>query len=170
MVDKVSNWERSARAKYIASQAIGVTVYSHVFNSNPAINDANLLILDDAHAAEQYVSGPWTLSIDRQKNEAAYLDVLSAAADGLDPAVSWWQASSGTRQPDRCTRSPHRHSFCCLHNVALGFQHCDCGWQLGPCQAFGWQRNVALLVCAREQPISRRHRRRHRPSGTIVRS
>lgn len=88
MVDKVSNWERSARAKYIASQAIGVTVYSHVFNSNPAINDANLLILDDAHAAEQYVAGPWTLSIDRQKNEAAYLDVLSAAADGLDPAVS----------------------------------------------------------------------------------
>lgn len=88
LIDKVATWDRSARAKYTASQAIGVTVYSHVFNSNPAISDADLLILDDAHAAEQYVSGPWTLTIDRQMNEPAYLDVLSAAADGLDPTIS----------------------------------------------------------------------------------
>lgn len=99
LIDKVSTWDRSARAKYSAGQAIGVTVYSHVFNSNPAISDADLLILDDAHAAEQYVSGPWTLAIDRQKNEPAYLDVLSAAADGLDPTIT-------DRLRDR-TESPH---------------------------------------------------------------
>ncbi|MFE7352478.1 DEAD/DEAH box helicase [Streptomyces sp. NPDC057543] len=86
LIDRVSSWNRADRARYEAAEAVAVSVYSHVFNSNPALDNANLLVLDDAHAAEGYVANPWRLTISRQ-DESAYLDVLSALEPALDPLV-----------------------------------------------------------------------------------
>jgi hypothetical protein len=87
LIGKVRTWNTADRARYTAANAIAVSVYHHVFNSNPAINDAQLLLLDDAHAAESAVAGPWSLEIDRGNEGSAYFDVLSALADALDPLV-----------------------------------------------------------------------------------
>ena len=38
-----------------------------------------MLLLDDAHAAEGYVAGPWSLEINRDE-ASAYEDVLSVGA------------------------------------------------------------------------------------------
>lgn len=81
------NWNPAERSRYTTANAVAVSVYSHVFNSNPAINDAELLLLDDAHAAESAVAGPWSLSIDRDHQDAVYGDILSAIAPALDPLV-----------------------------------------------------------------------------------
>lgn len=86
LIDRVASWNRADRARYDGAEAIAVSVYSHVFNSNPALHNANLLVLDDAHAAEGYVAKPWHLTISRQ-DESAYLDVLSALEPALDPLV-----------------------------------------------------------------------------------
>lgn len=87
LIGKVKKWNQADRARYTGADAIAVSVYSHVFNSNPGLNDAQLLLLDDAHAAESAVAGPWSLTISRETEPSAYFDVLSALADALDPLI-----------------------------------------------------------------------------------
>lgn len=97
LTGRVRTWSPSDRTRYTAGKALAVSVYTHVFNSSPALDDAQLLLLDDAHAAEQSVAAPWSLSIDR--SSSAYLDVLSVLSDAFDPLViSRLRTSSPDRQ------------------------------------------------------------------------
>lgn len=97
LIGKVRDWNPSDRARYTAGDAVAVSVYSHVFNSNPALDDAQLLILDDAHAAEGAVAGPWSLAVDR--DEGAYRDILAVLAGAFDPlVVQRLQSDSPDRQ------------------------------------------------------------------------
>ncbi|OJY48109.1 helicase C-terminal domain-containing protein [Pseudonocardia sp. 73-21] len=86
-IDKVKVWSPADRVRYDRADAVAVSVYSHVFNSNPALDNAQLLLLDDAHAAEGYVASPWKVEISRSEHPSAYQDVLSALRDALDPFV-----------------------------------------------------------------------------------
>ena len=94
----VTDWNRAYRAQYTSAAAVAVTTYAHVFNSNPAINDAACLILDDAHGASGYVGKPWSLDVDRDKEATVYQDVLALIAPALDPLVvaRFQSASPGT--------------------------------------------------------------------------
>jgi hypothetical protein len=85
LIGQVTDWNPADRARYSSGEAIAVSVYSHVFNSNPALDNSEYMILDDAHAAEGYVSKPWSIVLDRK--ESAYMEVLSALSDALDPLV-----------------------------------------------------------------------------------
>jgi hypothetical protein len=71
-------------AKYRTKAAVAVTTYSNLFNVNPVIRDADLLIFDDAHGGEQFVSSMWTVSIKRHTDAQLFNDVLSA----LSPAMT----------------------------------------------------------------------------------
>lgn len=84
LINKVTTWNPAERAKYETAKAVAVTVYHHVFNTNPGIENANLLILDDAHAAAGAVVNPWTVSIDRT---SVYADLLSTVREAFSPAV-----------------------------------------------------------------------------------
>ncbi|MFF5079432.1 DEAD/DEAH box helicase [Actinoplanes sp. NPDC000266] len=86
LIGKVRAWNMADRSRYSSADAIAVSVYSHVFNTNPALGDAQMLLLDDAHAADSYVAGPWSLDIQRDQN-SAYEDVLSALNAAVDPLV-----------------------------------------------------------------------------------
>lgn len=89
-------WPEADRLRYASAGAIAVTTYWSVFNSNPPLSDAQLLILDDAHAAENAVSAPWSVTIER--TDAAYASVLSVLEDALDPlVVARLRADSGGR-------------------------------------------------------------------------
>jgi hypothetical protein len=44
-------YQKADRSRYTSADAITISVYSHVFNVNPALDDAQVLLLDDAHAA-----------------------------------------------------------------------------------------------------------------------
>lgn len=57
---KYSNVDAS---KYESCETIAITTYSSLFNSNPYFQDADVLIFDDAHAAENYVSSCWSIEI-----------------------------------------------------------------------------------------------------------
>ncbi|WPP32274.1 DEAD/DEAH box helicase [Streptomyces sp. CL7] len=102
LVNPVKTWNPAHQAQYEAGEAIAVSVYSHVFNSNPALDNAGMLVLDDAHAAEGYVASPWSLSISRKTEESAYLDVLSALKPALDPLVD-----TRLRAPETDDSSPY---------------------------------------------------------------
>ncbi|WP_406401854.1 DEAD/DEAH box helicase [Streptomyces uncialis] len=87
LTGRVPTWNQAERAQFDSGRAVAVSVYSHVFNSNPALVGADLLVLDDARAAEGYVAGPWSLKIPRSHYESAYKDVLSTLSSALDPLV-----------------------------------------------------------------------------------
>jgi replicative superfamily II helicase len=66
-----AQYDPTASADWQSAEAIGVTTYSSLFNTNPFFSDANLIILDDAHSAENYVSAFWSLLIEKIQPGAA---------------------------------------------------------------------------------------------------
>ena len=68
---------------YASSKAVAITVYSHVFSTNPAFDDAPAPLFDDAHAAESYVAEAWAVQIGY--DNPVYDDLLDEVRDGLDP-------------------------------------------------------------------------------------
>lgn len=79
---RVKNYAPKDRAAYRLGDHVAVTNYSSLFNTNPFFNDADVLILDDAHAAEGYVASNWSISIYRYIPEYTpiFLAVLAVVA------------------------------------------------------------------------------------------
>jgi hypothetical protein len=61
---------------YATGNAITITTYSSVFNNKPRLKDANCLILDDAHSAEDYIASMWTMTVDRYDQKDVYSAIL----------------------------------------------------------------------------------------------
>ncbi|MFD4243686.1 DEAD/DEAH box helicase [Streptomyces sp. NPDC058525] len=70
-------------ARYEGADVVAVTVYSHVFNTNPAFPDAQSLLFDDAHAAENYVADAWAVEIPATVDQ--FTSLLDVFGDDLDP-------------------------------------------------------------------------------------
>jgi len=60
------------KSSYHSADTVAVATYSSLFNTNPFFSDAEVIILDDAHAAENYISKAWSLRIDRFNVGATY--------------------------------------------------------------------------------------------------
>ncbi|MFS0726292.1 DEAD/DEAH box helicase [Paenibacillus sp. 1P07SE] len=73
----------SDKSKYNDGEAIAVTTYSSLFNTNPFFHNPQFIILDDAHASENYLVKYWSLSISRFNHEAVYRQLLEIIKDGL---------------------------------------------------------------------------------------
>lgn len=84
LVGRHSDWPAAAHAAYDAAQAVAVTTYSSIFNSNPHLAEADLVLFDDAHAGEQYVGEAYAVELNRWKNPSEYSTVLNAVAPALD--------------------------------------------------------------------------------------
>jgi RAD3-like DEAD/DEAH box helicase len=78
-----SQWDLRQVTHYSAAEAVAVTVYSHIFNINSHLSDAQTLVFDDAHAAEGFLAEAWALTIDR--NHLAYKDLFDALGANIDP-------------------------------------------------------------------------------------
>ena len=72
-VGQSKDYDPAARAKYRNAERIAVTTYSSLFNTNPFFNDCDVIILDDVHAAENYVSSMWSVRVERAKEEHSVL-------------------------------------------------------------------------------------------------
>lgn len=83
-----ASYDASAASDWQNGEAVGVTTYSSLFNTNPFFSDPNLIILDDAHSAENYVSKFWSLQFDRTnaQHEAAFSALSGVLLRVLQPA------------------------------------------------------------------------------------
>ena len=70
----------SNRSDYLTRAKLAVTTYSSLFNINPFFDDPETILLDDAHAAENYVAKMWSLEIPNGNNDYAS---LHAALSGI---------------------------------------------------------------------------------------
>ena len=69
----------AAVTAYKTGAQVAVTTYSGLFNTHPFFDSPNLIIIDDAHAAENYIAGMWSLEI------AAGTPLHDAIAEFLKP-------------------------------------------------------------------------------------
>lgn len=80
------NYTPKSKAEYSNAEAIAVTTYSALFNTNPYFDNADTIIFDDAHAAENYIAKFWSLSVDRYKHKALFKVLVSALREVLTTA------------------------------------------------------------------------------------
>ncbi len=66
---KVKNYTPEAKTAYQDGERVAITTYSSLFNVNPFFEDPDIIIVDDAHAAENYIASQWTLRISRFEEE-----------------------------------------------------------------------------------------------------
>jgi hypothetical protein len=79
-------WAPVEQTRYEAAEALGLTVYSHVFNASPKIGMPGTIIFDDAHAAEQFVAQSWSVVVNRFDQAETYValrEALKSALDGM---------------------------------------------------------------------------------------
>lgn len=74
---KTKNYTPGAKASYQAGDRIAVTTYSSLFNTNPFFDNPEVIIVDDAHAAENYIASYWTVSIRRSDDETLFMAVTA---------------------------------------------------------------------------------------------
>lgn len=88
-VEKRENYDEEAYREWLRGQTIAVTNYSTIFSAGDAFADTDVLLLDDAHAAEQYVAGMWTLAVDRRDHEHLFhvlAGIIKPSIPGPDAA------------------------------------------------------------------------------------
>lgn len=92
---KISDYDVKRKMEYHSGDAIAVTNYSSLFNTNPFFNDADLLIFDDAHSGENYVVSNWSLNIKRSENTDLYKAILENINDSID-SMQYYRMSKET--------------------------------------------------------------------------
>jgi hypothetical protein len=70
---------------YRKAQVIAISTYSGLFNNNPGLNDPQIIILDDAHGAESYISSMWSLAIDRAKSAILFDKIIDVFKNDISP-------------------------------------------------------------------------------------
>lgn len=71
---------------YRTGAKIAVTTYSSLFNASPFFNDPDAILLDDAHAAENYIAKMWSLEIPSKEGPLSSLH--AALANVIKPYIS----------------------------------------------------------------------------------
>jgi len=95
-------WDPTAKADYERGRATAVVPYSTVFNVSPKLIEADVIVFDDSHAGEQYVSKAYTVEISRFRYPAIHSAVLESIAPALSTErynqLIMNEPGSGTRQ------------------------------------------------------------------------
>lgn len=88
-------------AKYNQRMNVAVVTYSSIFNINPFFKDADIIIVDDAHAAENYVSKLWSLEVEllNPEHKSLHNAMSKLVKSYLDPTsfsrlTGQWDSSS----------------------------------------------------------------------------
>jgi Rad3-related DNA helicase len=69
----------SDRTAYLTGAQIAISTYSGLFNTHPFFENPDVIVIDDAHAAENYIAKMWSLEI------AANTPLHGALAEYLKP-------------------------------------------------------------------------------------
>ncbi|NOU94902.1 DEAD/DEAH box helicase [Paenibacillus sp. LMG 31456] len=76
LIGPQNNYPDDEYGDYVTNKAIAITTYSAVYNTNPKLNDADTIIFDDAHSAENYISSLWTTEIKRKDNKEVFESII----------------------------------------------------------------------------------------------
>lgn len=80
-VGRQRDYTPANKTDYQQAQKIAITTYSGLFNTNTFFDNADVLLVDDAHASENYIAAHWTLRISR--TEQAHVALHQALTNAL---------------------------------------------------------------------------------------
>ena len=83
LIGPQAEYQPEAFSDYQSGQQIAITTYSGIFNNNPRIDSAQTLILDDAHAGENFIAGMWSVEISREDHSLLYLNLVNLLKDAF---------------------------------------------------------------------------------------
>lgn len=83
----IKSYDPQAKAEYKNSKRVAVTTYNSLFNTNPFFLSPDVIIIDDAHAAENYIGEMWAVRIQRTKtsHNALFEALTGVLRPHLDP-------------------------------------------------------------------------------------
>lgn len=84
-VGQQKNYDPKHKTSWQSADCIGITTYGGLFNSNPFFADPHIIVLDDAHAAENYVASHWSIEIQGWKEE--HKSLFAAVVGCLRPLL-----------------------------------------------------------------------------------
>ncbi len=87
LVGKQRDYPPQQFSEYQSSRAIAITTYSAIFNINPRIKDAQTLILDDAHAGENFMVSMWSVEISRSAIPDTYHSLAELFRDEIESGI-----------------------------------------------------------------------------------
>lgn len=87
--------------EYQQGKAIAVTTYSGVFNANPRISDPEVIVCDDAHAADNYIAALWTLSISSTTHKNLYQSIYQTIKPVIPDHMKYRIETGGSSQSDK---------------------------------------------------------------------
>lgn len=84
---KIKNYSPESKTAYQDGDRVAVTTYNSLFNTNPFFDSPDIIIIDDAHAAENYMASQWTLRVSRfeQNDKALFAAIASVLKAVLPP-------------------------------------------------------------------------------------
>jgi hypothetical protein len=80
------------RRRYRRAQAIGIMNYWVMFNQNPVIDSADLLVIDDAHLAEAALDSLFSVEVDRYAHPAMFDALVRALAEAFPDYATFQDA------------------------------------------------------------------------------
>ncbi|OYQ68365.1 hypothetical protein B9G53_00085 [Pseudanabaena sp. SR411] len=98
LVGPQSQYDSSLFFQYQQGKSIAISTYSGVFNTNPRIDDPEVIICDDAHAADNYVADLWTLTIQRVKHKDLFISIHRLLQSAIPDYVNY-QIDLGVIKP-----------------------------------------------------------------------
>lgn len=144
----------SGLGDWLEGRSVAVSTYSALFNYKCKFAAPQTLVLDDAHAAEEYVAAHWTVTIDRAEMPGAYRKVVALldpvldrrtagllvddeprpgerAAVELVPLPRWWPLADGLRDVLETGVQDTGQFFAWDHHVRDGLTACNLlvSWQ-----------------------------------------
>lgn len=102
-VGKTKEYDEASYAEWRRGEIIAVTNYSTLFSDGRVFSDTDVIILDDAHAGENYIAGMWSVQISLKEHEALFRAVTSIVRPTIpsyeskrigdkstDPSIQQW--------------------------------------------------------------------------------
>lgn len=102
----VSKYSPTAKAEYKNADRLAVTTYSALFNTRPFFDTPETIIVDDAHASENYIGDLWTVRIDRKDHAVLHTAICAVLKPLLDPTnytrlMGHWESSTDIAWVDK---------------------------------------------------------------------
>lgn len=70
------HWHPAAKLAYVTGKAIALVPYASIFNVSPKLVEADVIVFDDSHAGEQYVSQAYRVTVSRPTHAEIHSAVL----------------------------------------------------------------------------------------------
>ncbi len=80
-----SQYNPVAKAQYQDGDRVAVTTYNSLFNTHPYFSNADIIIIDDAHAAENHITSLWSLRIGRDSHITLHAAIANLLKPHLQP-------------------------------------------------------------------------------------